>query len=163
MKRAAFGFAVALVLPGAAQAQDIRFDPGQLAQCVGQSQDATDCIGTEAEICMALTEGGYSTYGMNACTDAELIWWDDRLNAAYQTLMPVERARDGQANDANRPSGATTLRDMQRAWIAYRDLSCTYTALGWFGGTGANTIYLGCLMDLTARQALTLEMALREM
>lgn len=157
--------AVALALPGVAAAQDLMFDATTLAQCVAAAGDGAECIGMAAESCMGRTMGGYSTYGMNACTDAEAQWWDTRLNTSYQALMAREQAADGASAEAepDRPSGAAALRDMQRAWITFRDASCDYAALEWYGGTGASTIYLGCLLDLTARQALVLERALRPM
>ncbi|SDX19583.1 lysozyme inhibitor LprI family protein [Roseicitreum antarcticum] len=153
----------ALLLAAPAQAQDIAFNPVLLANCVAHAGDGAECIGLAAKACMESTEGGYSTYGMNACTDAEVQWWDARLNVSYSDLMAKERARDAEAFDPDRPSGADALRDMQRAWIAFRDRSCEYAALDWFGGTGASTIYVGCLLDLTARQTLMLDLALRPM
>ena len=46
---------------------------------------------------------------------------------------------------------------MQRAWIEYRDATCAYEAAQWGGGTGAGPAFAGCLMRLTAEQALYLE------
>ncbi|MFT5363966.1 MAG: hypothetical protein ACI9VX_001592 [Dinoroseobacter sp.] len=46
---------------------------------------------------------------------------------------------------------------MQRAWIEYRDATCSYEAAQWGGGTGAGPAFAGCLTRLTAEQALYLE------
>lgn len=162
MKRLA-AFVFVMLIPAAVAAQDITFDPVPLENCVAHTGDGAECIGIAAGACMEQTMGGHSTYGMNACTSAEAEWWDTRLNTAYGDLMAKERATDSEGFDPDRPSGAEALRDMQRAWIAFRDASCDYAALSWYGGTGASTVYLGCLLDLTARQALVLELALRPM
>lgn len=114
---------------------------------------------------MEETEGGYTTPGMAGCLDAEREYWDGELNAAYGEL----RAR-AQQFDADppieglppRPSSVDALRDMQRAWIAFRDASCRYEQLQWWGGTGASGAYTGCLMRLTGEQALTLRSYLAE-
>lgn len=114
---------------------------------------------------MEATEGGYSTPVMAGCLDAEREYWDAQLNAAYGDL----RAR-AQQFDADppidgmppRPSSMDALRDMQRAWIAYRDASCRYEELQWWGGTGASGANIGCQMRLTGEQALTLRSYLAE-
>ena len=53
-------------------------------------------------------------------------------------------------------SGVTLLRDMQRAWMAYRDATCGYEGFQWYGGTGATGAYLGCNLRLTGQQVLFL-------
>jgi len=55
------------------------------------------------------------------------------------------------------PAQAEALRDMQRAWIAFRDATCTYEASQWSGGTGQGPAYEGCVMRMTAEQTLYLE------
>ena len=45
---------------------------------------------------------------------------------------------------------------MQRSWIAFRDAACSYEASRWGGGSGAGPAATGCVMQLTARQALRL-------
>jgi uncharacterized protein YecT (DUF1311 family) len=46
---------------------------------------------------------------------------------------------------------------MQRAWIEFRDKACTYEAALWQGGTGQGPAAISCLMEQTARQALSLD------
>jgi uncharacterized protein YecT (DUF1311 family) len=48
------------------------------------------------------------------------------------------------------PPVAEALRDMQRAWIAYRDASCDYERAQWGGGTGGGPATAGCLMRTRA-------------
>ena len=147
-----------------AHAQGMQFSPAPVAACVDQG-GGYECIGAAAEACMDATEGGYSTAVMNGCLEAEYEWWDADLNARYRALQARARSTDTQPpidGLGQRPSESDALRDMQRAWIAFRDASCSYAALQWFGGTGASTAYLACLMRMTGEQALVLRGHLQE-
>lgn len=152
----------ALAFP--AGAEGLNFSPRAVETCL-EAGGGRECIAASAEACMEATEGGYSTAGMNGCLAAAHEWWDGELNARYAELQA--RARDIDAQEPiegmrPRPSDVQALRDMQRAWIAFRDASCQYDALQWFGGTGASTTYLACLMRMTGEQALTLRRLLGE-
>ena len=109
-------------------------------------------------------EGGSSTVGMGFCLGAERDWWDDRLNTAYGEVMTRAEAGDAELDslDAAGPRQAGALRDMQRAWIAFRDAACEYEATRWGGGTGAGPAAAQCALTLTARQANQLDGYLRE-
>ncbi|MFN4098658.1 MAG: lysozyme inhibitor LprI family protein [Pararhodobacter sp.] len=143
----------------------MRFDPALITACLDSGQ-WRDCIGVAANACMEATEGGYSTVGMNGCLDAERAWWDADLNAQYQLVRARDREDDASWEPvpgmAPRPSGAELIREVQRTWIAYRDTTCRYEELRWWGGTGATTAYVGCLMQKTAEQALALRSYLAE-
>jgi len=143
----------------ATPAQTLVFSPKATEACLAGVDHPADCIGTSAEACMEATEGGYSTLGMVACTEAELRYWDGQLNAAYGPLMERSRADDGADSKLGiGGSGrADTLRAMQRAWIAYRDAACEYERATWGGGTGGGPAAVGCMMRLTAEQAMALE------
>ena len=54
------------------------------------------------------------------------------------------------------PKQAEALRDMQRAWITFRDAACDYERSQWGGGTGGGPATLACLMRMTGEQALLL-------
>ena len=43
---------------------------------------------------------------------------------------------------------ADSLRDMQRAWITFRDAKCDWETVQWGGGTGAGPARLSCLMHI---------------
>lgn len=150
----------ALAAPPAAAFDRLVFDAAPLVACLAAG-GGRDCIGAAADPCMEATEGGFSTFGMVGCLSAEVDWWDGDLNATYRRLRELERAGDAEW-DANpmgllpRPSGADGLRDMQRAWIAFRDTTCSYEALDWWGGTGASLIGVTCHLQMTAEQALRL-------
>jgi uncharacterized protein YecT (DUF1311 family) len=111
---------------------------------------------------MNTTSGGYSTVAMTGCLDREIGFWDRMLNATYKTAL--ERAAESDAANAgmNAPSQQEALRDMQRAWIPFRDASCAYARSQWGGGTGGGPAALACYLDLTARQAILLGQGLEQ-
>ncbi|GAA4223666.1 uncharacterized protein YecT (DUF1311 family) [Sagittula marina] len=148
------------VLPVGALAQDVTFSPEATMQCLMEDPGAgVSCIGASADKCMEDTDGGDSTVGMGGCLDAERAYWDTRLNAAYGARMKEAKAADAEAKAGgwSAPSQADALREMQRAWIPFRDARCTYAAALWSGGTGAGPAATGCLMLTTGEQALYLE------
>lgn len=157
---------VAFLAAADARAQDMAFDIGATRNCVAgavSQAQAEACIGAAASLCMS-TPDGSTTAGMGFCLEQEWQWWDARLNAAYGALMARHRRDDAEmaAVGATVPSLAETLRAMQRAWMPFRDAACDYERAQWGGGTGGGPATLGCLMDLTARQALALERRLSQ-
>ncbi|MDD9922411.1 MAG: DUF1311 domain-containing protein [Boseongicola sp.] len=144
-----------------AAAQDLTWTPDATEACLeeGEDQAALEaCIGASADICID-TRNGSTTVGMGFCLSRELDFWDARLNAAYQSLMATEKALMEEMADinANVPDTAAALRDMQRAWIPWRDAACAYEYSTWGGGTGGGPANAACLMQITGRQALSLE------
>ena len=105
------------------------------------------------------TDGGDTTIGMGFCLEGEWKLWDKRLNAAYAERLTEAKAADAEMASikATVQSMEEALRKMQRAWIAFRDAACLYEASKWQGGTGAGPASVSCMMQETARQALTLE------
>lgn len=138
-------------------AQDLQFDRTAAEICLHAASDraeAHDCIGRAASACMAQPMGE-TTVGMGFCLDSELSLWDEMLNAAYRARRADYEARDtGRIEGA--PPLADTLRDMQRQWIGFRDARCSFEAAQWHGGTGAGPALLGCMLQVTAEQALYL-------
>ncbi len=152
---------VSLASPVAAQ--DLVFSPIASENCLGKSEGremAETCIGKSAEVCM--TENGAdgsTTVGMGYCLAQELDYWDERLNAAYGALWNVDRAYDAELEDlgSTAPRRAPALREMQRAWIGFRDATCVYEYSAWGGGTGGGPAHAACMMRITGAQALRLE------
>ncbi|MEM9970766.1 MAG: lysozyme inhibitor LprI family protein [Pseudomonadota bacterium] len=138
-------------------ADDLSFDPDATEACLADG-GAETCIGLSADACME-SEYGSSTVGMGFCLGEELSLWDTRLNDVYGALLASEREADRVISEAggNAPPRASALRDMQRAWIGFRDAACVYEYAQWGGGTGGNPAYVACLMRITAEQALALE------
>lgn len=143
--------ALLLLIATPATAQDLVYHNKATESCLASAESfgaMHDCIGVASNACMDQTEGGSSTPVMGACLDRERDYWDDRLNRVYGEL------RNSYAAQAE-VSGA--LRDMQRAWISYRDTRCAYIGAQWSGGTGMGPAITGCKMVTTAEQTLLLE------
>ena len=137
------------------------YDPSILQTCLAQNEtqgDQSSCIGLGAASCLE-GEAGKSTVGYGACMSAEWQDWDDRLNEIYSVVLQQQRTfgEDLKAHNPAFPNPDEVMRDMQRAWISYRDLACEWEYLQWSGGTGAGPASAECMMRLTAEQVLFLE------
>lgn len=159
---------VAALLAGPAAGQEApEFDPAPVLECLASEAAPDSCAGLAAAACME-GPGGSSTVGMGFCLGAERDFWDARLNDAYGRATERAWAADAEAEaDAAEggysvPAQLPALRDMQRAWIAYRDATCAYEATRWGGGTGAGPAAAQCALALTAGQANRLDGYLRE-
>ncbi len=149
------------VASGAA-AQEIVFDTAQTEACLAAAEDPAGreaCIGASAKACMEATSDGWTTVGTATCLSYERDYWDARLNAAYGALMESEAATDAEMRElgASEPSRADALREMQRAWIPFRDARCMYERSQWGSGTGGGPAFVSCAMQVTGQQALLLE------
>lgn len=151
----------ALFFAGGAQAQNIQFSPNLSLSCYYESDEMSQplaCIGLSANQCMEVSPGGYSNRGMDLCYGAEIELWDGLLNASYKSLQENDKQNDANSG-GNR---AIALRDMQRAWIVFRDTTCNYEYAQWSGGSGAGPAYAACLMHMTGQQALALDVMLSQ-
>lgn len=146
-----------------AHASGLKFSPEATEACLASTTYQDEyrfCVGHAADACMEASLGGHSTVGMGGCLDLERQYWDDRLNTAYQALSLASQQTDAAtAEESSLPvaSQAEALRDMQRAWIGFRDAACGYEYSLWGGGTGGGPAITGCLMLETGWQALRLE------
>jgi len=158
---------VLLALSPAALSADPVFTPEATEACVQEVEArsaglpghaALDCVGRAAQVCMT-GPGGDTTIGMIDCLSAENDYWDARLNTAYAARMAGDRQSDDEMARLGSASVslAEALREMQRAWIAYRDATCLYEQAQWLGGSGGGPATAACHMQETARQALKLE------
>ena len=150
----------------AVAAQDVPFSEGPIEVCVakaGSFSEKEACIGAGAAACID-TPDGYTTVGMSFCYGQEASYWDTRLNAAFAELMAFQRGLKAEIEGLGgfAPDAPSALRDMQRAWIGYRDATCAYEYSTWGGGSGGRPAHAACLMQETARQALVLERRLME-
>lgn len=142
-------------------AQDFEFSTAAFESCLAglaPGEDARACIGASADACMA-TEAGGTTVGMGACLSRELTYWDDRLNRVYRAAMTKARAIDAEMDGLGSaaPQQVPALRDMQRAWITFRDAKCDHARSLWGGGTGGGPATYDCLMRTTGEQVMYLE------
>lgn len=114
-----------------------------LAEKEKTNKPLEECIGVVADACLEKGEDT-STYGMIACHGDEADVWDERLNRDYQVLMKTMKG-----------SGKERVRDLERAWIAFRDQKCAYRQLENEGQVGMIQ-NIHCYREETARQALFL-------
>ena len=143
-----------LLTAGAAWAKPA-FDIQPTLDCLeaaGHEGDREACVGVTAGVCM---EADYSTAGMSFCLYEEQAWWDAELNAAYKEARAAAKVADAELPEPLNVQEAS-LRDMQQAWIAFRDARCAWEAAQWQGGTGQGPAFAGCLMQETGRQVTTL-------
>lgn len=156
----------------AAQADGLVFDPSASLNCANRAfadgpvglSAARACITVSSERCMMDTPGGNSTVGMAGCAARGHEMWDAELNRVYRILRRQEDAISARNREIseNLPSPGDSLREMQRAWITFRDTRCTYEAAQWGGGTGAGPAYAACLELMTGEQTLFLRSLLHE-
>ncbi|WP_134726135.1 lysozyme inhibitor LprI family protein [Paracoccus luteus] len=134
------------------------YDGKLLSSCLeGAGDNPRVCIGKASDACMA-GPGGDTTVGMVECLSAESKAWDNLLNASYGKALTAAKAADAelmQLGSAAEPA-APVLQQAQRDWIAFRDASCRYASLQFQGGTAGGPAAAGCMMELTADQALRL-------
>lgn len=79
---------------------------------------------------------------MELCNLDEMRGWDLLLNRYYKIL---------------RAGGSFTgLRDIQRAWITYRDLKCDLYDVVYQGGSIARVLRADCMRQETARRVMDL-------
>jgi uncharacterized protein YecT (DUF1311 family) len=108
-----------------------------------QEGDEVACLMTVAKPCIG-DEGAATDRHQIDCLDRERQVWDQILNESYKTMM-----------NGLDPDQQTKLREMQRSWIATRDLSCGF----WYDflqGTMANLMIAHCSNRETARRAIFL-------
>lgn len=101
---------------------------------------------TSPQLKRCLDTSGTTTIGMNACLSDELARQDKRLNQVYQALMRKASATQ-----------AAELRTAQRAWLAYRDVTCGLFATFGEGGTIDQINVGSCEVDVLARRVKFLE------
>ncbi len=160
--------ALALIsaMPIAAPAfcQSVIFSTAVTEQCIGSLSNVRDfrkCVGEAAATCMESMPEGWSTVGMVTCLEHERQYWDGKLNLAYKRASSNAKSIDNEAValGSSVSSQADALRDMQRAWMAFRDATCIYEQSLWGGGSGGGPASVTCHMRLTAEQAIYLEPA----
>ena len=137
-----------------AGAQDVVFSMQATDACLDAGGSVLWCAGRSASRCTEATPGGSSTVAMGACAEREWTAWDGRLNQAYAEAMAYAKRAD--ADSTFGPRLGEALREMQRAWIPYRDRACDYERAQWGGGTGGGPASLMCLARETARQTFVL-------
>jgi len=103
------------------------------------------CIGVTSNPCIGPDEGAKRDSEVVACLDDEQRQWDKVLNASFQALLK-----------GLEPEQQTKLREMQRAWLVSRELTCRFY-FDYFDGTMANPMIANCINRETARRAIFLK------
>ena len=116
------------------------------------------CVGTISRACMGEEEGGETTRGMSTCLHSETVVWDEFLNREYALSMNWAKTADEDDKPifpefANR---AKSLRDAQRAWIAFRDAECGFEYAIWGAGSMRHISGADCLLQMTADRTVAL-------
>jgi uncharacterized protein YecT (DUF1311 family) len=124
-------------------------DAAAVAACARKHADDVDeaerrCVfALVAEPCTR-KPGGQTTFGTAECYRAEQQIWDAMLNENFRALR-----------DDLDEQQKVKLREMQRAWIAYRDTTCAFYH-DKIQGTMATGMAAACMARETARRALLL-------
>ncbi len=151
-KHRLIGALLGAVLATPVAAQDFSVDDHLIDRCIAVHDNPMICVGREAEECV-LRNGGGPNMVLTACFEAETAVWDDGLNEAYRHLVTLAKDREGWDVGYEEGVLVDALRDMQRAWIDYRDASCdNAAALTAPFGSAAGPAITKCLMFHTARQ-----------
>ncbi|VVP76906.1 hypothetical protein PS914_01819 [Pseudomonas fluorescens] len=85
---------------------------------------------------------------MNQCAAQQHKAADKELNALYQQITGRLQAD---------PDSKKLMVGAQRAWIAFRDAECKFSASGVAGGSVYPLIYSNCITDLTKARVETLK------
>jgi uncharacterized protein YecT (DUF1311 family) len=110
----------------------------------GQEIYEAKCLLKVADPCIGGDDGSVRDRRKIECFDREQRVWDKIINDSYKTVM-----------NRLEPEQAEKLRDMQRAWIHVRDLTCTFW-YDYFQGTMANPMIASCQNREAARRAIYL-------
>jgi uncharacterized protein YecT (DUF1311 family) len=146
----AFAFAVASLSANAPARAAGNDDTAAIRACVDKYPDDIDqaerkCIFAIVADPCTMTPANQTTAATTECYNRERKIWDDLLNENFRVLR--DDLDDGQKNK---------LRDMQRAWIAYRDTTCGFYH-DKIRGTMATPMAAACVARETARRALLLK------
>jgi uncharacterized protein YecT (DUF1311 family) len=106
---------------------------------LAQDRTVEDSYSPTYKTCMDAAGG--VTMAMRECGNAEYGRLDAELNEAYR-----------KASEALDPEQRKLLRDTQRAWLAYRDSTCSFMSRLGDRGTMAALTDMSCLMSVTAER-----------
>jgi len=89
---------------------------------------------------------------MNQCAAQQNTAADKELNALYQQITSRLKSN---------PDSKKQLVSAQRAWIAFRDAECKFSASGVEGGSVYPLIYSNCVTELTRARVATFKTYLK--
>jgi uncharacterized protein YecT (DUF1311 family) len=103
---------------------------------------ATDCSNPMAQI------------DLNTCAAEAYRREDLRLNGLYKQLIGLSETVD--------KKDIARLKQIQVAWIKFRDLHCDYEENRYAGGSMASMVYFKCMRDLTEQRNATLQALVKD-
>jgi uncharacterized protein YecT (DUF1311 family) len=150
LRRLSFAFAVAFLWSGPPSLAAGQDDGAAIRACAAKYADNIDeaerrCIFAIVADPCTMMPVNQTTVATAECYDRERKIWDAMLNENFRALG--DDLDDGQK---------AKLRDMQRAWITYRDTTCGFYH-DKIRGTLATTMAASCVARETARRALLLK------
>ncbi len=147
---------IAFAAPAAAQ--DFSIDPHLIDRCLAINDETPmRCVGRQADECEQRNGGGADMV-ISACQAAEAEVWDDILNRTYARVLEHAKAREGWDIGYEQGQLTDAVREMQHAWIAYRDATCGHAlARAMPFGSGAGPAESECQLRETARQVFQLQ------
>lgn len=145
--------AYSIALAGSAGDPPLPEHKAIIEKCIAEKRKTHEkldrCIGVVADECLDKNTDP-STYGMVNCSTIEYNVWEDRLNRTYKELISTLD-----------PKPKVRLRDIERAWIAFRDKKCDFYQRD-EGGTSVIPLGAYCMMEETGRQAVFLDEVLND-
>lgn len=81
---------------------------------------------------------------MNICADLAYKEADEELNVTYKKALKIL--------EATNPTEIENFKEVQRAWIKFRDLHCKHAISGYEGGTIVPLIHASCMTELTEQR-----------
>ena len=106
-----------------------------------QGADRTDCAHAMAQL------------EMNQCAFRDFERADAELNRLWRDVITGARASDRSGENGRREGDdrteEATLREAQRAWVAFRDAHCTWEGFAERGGSLEPMVYEECRTRLT--------------
>lgn len=156
---AAVVFLAVLPLEGLAEdsVPGLEIDPSIVRDCFATADHQTlaaTCLGQASEQCQALP-AGWTNVGMVQCISAETAEWDAILNEEYAATQAFNVEQDA-AGHSPIMDRTDTLRDAQRAWIAFRDADCAAQYAFWQEGSNRSLVAALCHLTHTATRAVDL-------
>ena len=93
---------------------------------------------------------------MTYCAQQDWIAADADLNQNYAAARAMMRAIDADLPKAEQ-GAEVALRDGQRAWISFRDATCTAEGYAMHGGSAEPMVIYGCRARLTEQRSADLQ------
>ena len=156
--------AIALALPSAAPAQEVRFDIQPTLDCIEEARRSDlrpTCVGEAAQACIRRIPNA-GPVDVSLCMEQETRYWARRMETAYDEMHARAEAADAEFAHtemaAKVPFKLTEdLALMQEAWRAWREKRCAFEAMLHRGTPEASMSAAWCMVRQTGAQALFLE------